>query len=418
MQLEKYSIGMGDRFGREGAAQMQAILDAKQRGVEITPVWNKSNREHSIIGTTPEDVRVEADNAVRGAGWDGSYRVDADHIGMVTVDKFIGASDFFTLDVADYIGLPSSVTAIAAFQESLTAYTGTLTIPGIGHAFTVTDETIQAIGGKYLAAAHQAGTIYRHIRDAKKEGSFIVEVSLDETDTPQSPLDLFFILAALAGEGIPVQTIAPKFVGEFHKGVDYIGDPNIFAREFEEHVLVLAHAVRVFNLPANLKLSVHSGSDKFSLYPAIHSILAKHGAGIHVKTAGTTWLEELIGLAAAGTDGLDVAKDVYEQAYARLDELCKPYATVVSIDREKLPLPAVVRNWTSEEFVNALRHDQTCPGYNEYLRQMLHVAFRIAAEMGERYLSALERHKIIVGANVTENMLKRHIEPLFIGRVG
>jgi len=415
MQLEKYSIGMGDRFGREGAAQMQAILAAKQRGVEITPVWNKSNREHTIVGTLPDDVRVEADAAVKATGWTGAYRVDADHIGVKTVDRFIAASDFFTLDVADFIGLPASEAELDAFQASLSAFKGELTIPGIATTFTVTDETIRTIGKKYFAAAKEAGVIYRHILAAKGDGAFIVEVSMDETDKPQTPLELFFILAALGGEGIPLQTVAPKFVGEFHKGVDYIGDPAVFAREFEEDVLVVAHAVKTFNLPPNLKLSVHSGSDKFSLYPAMHAILAKHGAGIHLKTAGTTWLEELIGLAAAGGDGLEVAKAVYTQAYARLDELCKPYATVVSIDNSKLPLPEVVMAWTSEEYVNALRHDQSCPGYNVNLRQMLHVAFRIAAEMGERYHAALVRHERVVGANVTENILKRHVEPLFLG---
>jgi tagaturonate epimerase len=415
MQLEKYSIGMGDRFGREGAAQMQAILAAKHHGIDITPVWNKSNREHSIVGTTPGDVRLEADNAVQASGWTGSYRVDADHIGMATVDKFIAASDFFTLDVADFIGRSVSDAELDAFRQSLSAFIGALTIPGIAAPFSVTDDLIRAIGTQYCAAIQEAGKIYRHILGAKGEGAFIVEVSLDETDKPQSPLELFFIMGALASEGIPMQTIAPKFVGEFHKGVDYIGDPDVFAREFEAHVLVVAHAIRTFRLPANLKLSVHSGSDKFSLYPAMRVILAKHDAGIHVKTAGTTWLEELIGLAAAGSDGLEVAKDIYAQAYARLDELCKPYATVVSIDASKLPLPSVVNAWTSQEYVNALRHDQSCVAYNVYLRQMLHVAFRIAAEMGDRYTSALDRHAKIVGANVTENILKRHIEPMFIG---
>jgi tagaturonate epimerase len=415
MQLEKYSIGIGDRFGREGVAQMEAIIAAQKRGIEITPVWNKSNREHTIVGTLPDDVRREADHAVQATGWNGSYRVDADHIGVKTVDKFIASADFFTLDVADFIGLPDSDTELDAFTASLSAFKGELHIPGIAKSFTVTDETIRMVGKKYYAAAKEAGAIYRHILAAKGAGAFIVEVSMDETDKPQTPLDLFFILAALAGEGIPLQTVAPKFVGEFHKGVDYIGDPAQFAREFEEDVLVLAHAVNIFNLPANLKLSVHSGSDKFSLYPGMRSALTKHDAGIHLKTAGTTWLEELIGLAAAGGDGLEVAQEVYAQAYARLDELCKPYATVVSIDRSKLPSPAVVNGWTSKEYVDALRHDQSCAAYNVNLRQMLHVAFRIAAEMGERYMSALARHEKIVGANVTENILKRHVEPLFIG---
>lgn len=414
MQLEKYSIGIGDRFGREGTAQMQAFLAARERGIAITPVWNKSNREHTIVGTEPDDVRCEADAAVKATGWTGAYRVDADHIGVKTVDRFIAASDFFTLDVADYIGTPASAEELDAFQQSLSAFKGELNIPGIEKSFLVTDETIRTIAQKYLAAAREAGTIYRHILAKKGDGAFIVEVSMDETDSSQTPLELFFILAALAQEKIPVQTIAPKFVGEFHKGVDYIGDTRAFEREFEEDILVVAHAVKTFSLPSGLKLSVHSGSDKFSLYPIIRRLIAKYDTGIHLKTAGTTWLEELIGLAAADGDGLAIAKDIYAQAYARMEELCKPYATVVRIDREKLPLPATVSAWSSKQFVDALRHDQSNPAYNVHLRQMLHVAFRIAAEMGSRYTSALERYQSIVGANVAENILDRHIKALFL----
>jgi hypothetical protein len=238
---------------------------------------------------------------------------------------------------------------------------------------------------------------------------------MDETDAPQTPAELFFILSAIAQEGIPIQTIAPKFSGKFLKGIDYVGDVHAFAQEFEEDILVISHAVSVFNLPKNLKLSVHSGSDKFSLYPIMHRAINKYKAGLHLKTAGTTWLEELIGLAAAGGDGLAIAKDVYAQAYARIDELCKPYASVVEIDRSKLPAPSEVAKWTSEQFVSALQHDQKNPAFNIHLRQMLHVAFKIASEMGTRYTSALKTFEDSVDTAVTGNIFKRHIKPLFIG---
>ena len=115
INLERFSIGIGDRFGREGPAQLAAFLKAKAAGVAITPVWNKSNREHTIVGTHPDSVRAEADAAVRALNWTGSYRVDADHIGLKTVDRFIGASDFFTIDVADFIGQPASADAVRDF---------------------------------------------------------------------------------------------------------------------------------------------------------------------------------------------------------------------------------------------------------------------------------------------------------------
>lgn len=415
MILEKYSIGVGDRFGYQGAAQLRALQIAEKQDVKVVPVWNKSNREHSIIGTNPEDTRREADAAVKTTGWKEPYYVDADHIGINNVDKFIPYCDFFTLDVADFIGKAVTASELETFERSSGKFKGKLQIPNASRDFIVTDEIIRAIGTKYLYAVKEAAKTYQHIRKNKAESAFIVEVSMDETDAPQTPVELFFILSAIAQEGIPIQTIAPKFSGKFLKGIDYVGNVRAFAQEFEEDILIISHAVSVFNLPKNLKLSVHSGSDKFSLYPIMHQAINKHNAGLHLKTAGTTWLEELIGLAAAGGDGLAIAKDVYAQAFARREELCKPYASVVEIDNSKLPLPSLVSSWSSEQFISALRHDQQHPGFNVNLRQMLHVAFKIASEMGPRYTFALKTFESSVSAAVTGNIYQRHISPLFIG---
>jgi hypothetical protein len=161
---------------------------------------------------------------------------------------------------------------------------------------------------------------------------------------------------------------------------------------------------------------VHSGSDKFALYRPMHEALKKFHAGVHLKTAGTTWLEELIGLAAAGGDGLEIAKDVYRGAWGRFDELCAPYASVVDIDREQLPRPEAVAQWDGHAFAAALRHDAACPDYNPHLRQLLHVGYKVAAEMGDRFLAALERHAEVIAANVTHNLYQRHIRPLFLGQ--
>jgi hypothetical protein len=226
---------------------------------------------------------------------------------------------------------------------------------------------------------------------------------------------MFFILAAIADEGIPSQTIAPKFTGRFNKGVDYVGNVAQFAKEFEEDLAVIAFAVKQFGLPNNLKLSVHSGSDKFSIYKSINKAMKKFDAGLHLKTAGTTWLEELIGLAMAGGDGLAVAKQVYAKAFGRFDELCGPYATVIDIDRNKLPSPGAVEKWSGEDFAQALRHNQSCKNYNPNFRQLLHVGYKVAAELGRGYLDALEKYEQIVAKNVTENIYDRHIRRVFIG---
>jgi hypothetical protein len=159
---------------------------------------------------------------------------------------------------------------------------------------------------------------------------------------------------------------------------------------------------------------VHSGSDKFSLYPIVRRNLPKFGAGLHLKTAGTTWLEELIGLAEAGGDALAFAKEIYASALDHVDELCAPYATVIDIDRAKLPSAAEANGWNSEQFVRALRHVPSDPLFNSSLRQLLHVAFKLAAKTGRRYLELLETNSEIVARNVTENIFIRHLQPLFI----
>ncbi len=414
MTLGKYSFGIGDRFCHEGKPQLAALIKAKEQGLDITPVWNKSHREHTIIGTTPADTRREADDAIMACGWDGSYFVDADHIGLNNVDGFIEPSDFFTLDVADYIGKTADEADVNSFVQKHKKYIGSIAIDSIDETFNISEEQIKTIADKFLLAVKQAGKIYRHIAEVKGEGNFITEVSMDETDQPQTPVEMFFILAAIADEGIPAQTIAPKFTGRFNKGVDYVGDVTAFAKEFEEDVAVLAFAVKEFGLPENLKLSIHSASDKFSIYGPIAKTLKKSDAGLHIKTAGTTWLEELIGLATAGGDGLSIAKEVYAGAISRMDELCGPYETVIDIAREKLPTAQEVDKWDGEKFASALRHDQSCEQYNPNFRQLLHVAYKIAAEMGTRFSDALKKHENIIAENVTENIYERHIRPLFI----
>jgi hypothetical protein len=226
---------------------------------------------------------------------------------------------------------------------------------------------------------------------------------------------LLVILAALASEGVPAQTIAPRFTGRFNKGVDYVGDLARFEREFHDDLAILAFAARRYGLPANLKLSVHSGSDKFSIYGPIRRTLRQFDAGVHLKTAGTTWLEELIGLAEAGGEGLEIAQEIYEQAWLHREEYCAPYAEVIDIDPARLPAPERVRQFTSQEFTSALRHDQANPGYNPHFRQLLHVGFKAAAKLGPRYLEALGRCRETVSRNVTENLFERHIKPVFLG---
>jgi hypothetical protein len=415
LELGKFSLGMGDRFAHQAKAQLQACILAAEQGADITPVWNKSNREHTIIGSQPPSVRAAAQKAVTELGWKKSWHVDADHIRLETVDKFLDSSDFFTIDVADSIGQPATAESIAAFVKRHPELSGTVKIPKISRPFKITHDEVVRVAGKYLRAVQDAGKIYRHIAKAKGAGNFITEVSMDETDSPQTPPELLIILAALADEKIPLQTIAPKFTGRFNKGVDYVGDIKQFEKEFNDDLAVIAFAIEKYGLPKNLKLSVHSGSDKFSIYEPIRRALKKTGAGLHIKTAGTTWLEELIGLAEAGGDALALAKEIYSDALDHREELCAPYATVINIDPKKLPSKEKVAKWTSKKFVSALRHDQKCKDFNPHFRQLLHVGFKIAAKKGDTYLKMLEANEAVVARNVTANLYERHLKPLVVG---
>ena len=416
LRLNKYSVGTGDRFAHQAKAQLQACMKALASGVEVVPVWNKSNREHTIIGSEPASVRQAADAAVKALGWKLPYFCDADHITLQTAGRFLDSCDFYTIDVADFIGKAAPAADIDNFVKRRPELLGRIQLQGTDEAFQITQENLRQTAQKYLTAVKKAGEVYRTIEKAKGKGNFIPEVSMDETDSAQSPVELLIILAAIADEGIPVQTIAPRCSGRFNKGVDYIGDVTQFEREFALDVAAIAYAVEHFGLPENLKLSVHSGSDKFSIYPAIHATMKKFNAGVHLKTAGTTWLEELIGLAEAGGEGLALAKEIYAEAYAHREELCAPYATVIDIDPARLPSPDVVRGWSSEQYTSALRHVREAAAYNSSLRQLLHVGFKVAAKMGRRYLELLEANETVIAKNVTENLYDRHIAPVFLGR--
>ncbi|MBT5320837.1 MAG: hypothetical protein HOL43_00555 [Verrucomicrobiales bacterium] len=412
LTLEKYTIGVGDRFAHQAKAQLQACVKLAENGIDVIPVWNKSNREHSFIGSEPQSVFDSAQAAVEALGWERGWHVDADHINMDTVDKYLDCSDFFTIDVADSIGQAPEGDAVETFLGKHPELVGSVSIEGIDEPIEITREYVEEVAGKYLSAVAEAAKIYRHIESKKNE--FIAEVSMDETDAPQTPPELLIILAALADEGVQLQTIAPKFTGRFNKGVDYVGDLAQFEKEFNDDLAVIAHAIAKYGLPENLKLSVHSGSDKFSIYPIIGNAIRRTGAGVHVKTAGTTWLEELIGLAEAGGEGLALSKEIYAKALENVDAMCEPYASVIDIDSAKLPAVDEVNDWSGDQYANALRHVQEHPEFNQHFRQLLHIAFKLAAKEGARYTDLLKTNAEVVGKNVTENLYDRHFKRLFV----
>ena len=378
-------------------------------------MWNKSNREHGIVGSRPLSVREAAEKAVKELGWTGPWHVDADHIRLETVDAFIESSDFFTLDVADSIGHPAREDMIQAFMGRHPELAGRREIPGIERPLEMSRAEVFNTAAKYLSAVQEAGRIYRHIERAKGPGRFITEVSMDETDSPQTPSELLLILAAMADEGIPLQTIAPKFTGRFNKGVDYAGDVAQFEREFADDLAVIAfcgdgirpaekpEAERAFRQRQIFDLRADPPrAGEVRCGPAFEDGGHHLARGIN-RTGGN------------GRRGARAGENNLWRGVGASRGLCAPPCeTVIDIDPAKLPGREEVAAWSSAQFTAALRHDPGCPEFNPHLRQLLHVGFKIAAKQGDRYRNMLAACEPAVSRNVTQNLYERHLKPLFL----
>src|SRR5665213_1540868 len=184
LTLPKFSIGVGDRFAHQAKAQLAACILAADAGVEVVPVWNKSNREHTIIGSEPVQTRVAADAAVKELGWTKPYFLDADHINLKTVQRFLDPCDFFTLDVADLIGKPAEDEDVKQFLGAHPELVGTVTIPEIAEPFKTDKAFIEGVAHKFLAAVRHAGEIYRLLVEEKGTGRFVPKASCDEPAMP------------------------------------------------------------------------------------------------------------------------------------------------------------------------------------------------------------------------------------------
>jgi hypothetical protein len=160
-------------------------------------------------------------------------------------------------------------------------------------------------------------------------------------------------------------------------------------------------------------MSIHSGSDKFAIYPHIGSLIKKYDKGIHVKTAGTTWLEEVNGLALAGGESLDFVKDLYFKSLDNIEDLCAPYADVIDINVSSLPSKQDVAKWNGKKFSEYIMHNKENKLYNPDMRQLLHVAYKIAAHEIDEYFRLIEANEQIISECVYENIYKRHICRLF-----
>lgn len=301
------SFGFGDRLGLATPGHIAALraaittyqLPLTNHQLPLSPIFaQQSVRENSRTGRTPQQVMDDARRAVEAARWDLPWGADADHLKSVDdLPPFVAAGyTFFTVDPGAHVDNAADGAPLPVLQEKARGVDWDelsalyLSENGDQPWGQFDAETLLRAVVKYGRAIRHSVEMFRHLSQMKADFDF--EISVDETDSPTTPLEHYFIASELTRAGVRFTSLAPRFIGRWEKGVDYLGDLSALDAEMQKHAAV----VRRFG---TYKLSLHSGSDKFSVYP----LLAKHFAGrFHVKTAGTSYLEALRVLAAREPD--------------------------------------------------------------------------------------------------------------------
>jgi hypothetical protein len=377
------SFGFGDRLGLATPGHIAAV-----RGTGLAPVFaQQSVRENTRTGRTPQQVLDDARRAVEAAGWDAPWGADADHLKSVDdFPPFVEAGyTLFTIDPGEHVDNAASSYPLPVLQEKVK---GLEWEPLESRYLQSTreepwrqfdKESLLRAAVKYGRAIAHTATLYHRLRTMKDEFDF--EVSVDETDAPTTPLEHYFIANELTQAGVRFTSLAPRFIGRFEKGVDYIGDLTALDAEMAHHAAV----TRNFG---TYKISLHSGSDKFSVYP----LLVKHwGSRLHIKTAGTSYLEALRTFAVT-------EPDLFDRLWALgLERYAEDRATYhVSADPGKIP--------SGLSFSDLLD--------NFHAREILHVTFGSALmKFGAEIKAALVKHMDVYNGNLQKHF-RRHLDLL------
>jgi len=360
------SFGFGDRLGLATPGHIAAVC-----GTKFAPIFaQQSVRENARTGRTPQQVMDDAKRAVDAAKWDAPWGADADHLKIVEdIHPFVEAGyTFFTVDPGEHVDNGADSDPLDVLKRKAAAFINwdqlsMLYLDQNGEQAWGDFEAVslQRAMVKYDRAIQHAASMFKRLSDLTD--AFDFEVSVDETDSPTTPLEHFFIANELTRLGVRFTSLAPRFIGRFEKGVDYIGDLNTLDTELAKHAAVTAHF-------GTYKLSLHSGSDKFSVYP----LVAKHwGERIHVKTAGTSYLEALRVLASHEPD---LFLKIYSLGCERYETDKRTYH--VSAELDLLPniddLPSLLNDF--------------------HAREVLHVTFGSAlSQFGVELKTALTKHE-------------------------
>ena len=359
------SFGFGDRLGLATPGHIAAV-----RGTKFAPVFvQQSVRENERTGRTPQQVMDDAKRAVESAGWDLPWGADADHLKTVEdLAPFVEAGyTFFTVDPGGFVDHTADTHSPDVLSQKIRGAAwdelSALYLHGIGDGIwgQFDPETLRRAIVKYGRAIQHTVAMFNRLSQIRDEFDF--EVSVDETDLPTTPLEHFFIANELTRLGVRFTSLAPRFIGRFEKGVDYIGDIDTLETELEKHAAVTAHF-------GTYKLSLHSGSDKFSVYPLITKYWGDY---IHVKTAGTSYLEALRVLAR-------YTPDLFLKIYSLG---CERY----EIDRRTYHVSAQLERLPSTDDLPSMLNDF-------HAREMLHVTFgSVLVQFGRELRGALVRYE-------------------------
>jgi hypothetical protein len=404
------SAGLGDRLGLATPGHVRAVRAA---GGNIAPIYpQQSIREMQRTGRTPQQVMDEAMWGIFGEGWREGFGADADHLKTpADIDVCVAAGyTFFTIDpsahVDDSAETADDATLRAAFEAlpwadlndtaaaALARY-GNLSQEIEGHLVTFDEQSALRAAVKYGKALAHIARMYRHLQEVSTRSTEL-EVSVDETEQVTSQAEHIYIVSELKRLGVQFVSLAPRYVGRFEKGVDYIGDLDELDRDFAVHAAIARHY-------GPYKLSLHSGSDKFSVYP----IAVRHTRGlVHLKTAGTSYLEALHTIAALDTA---LFREIYQFARERYTTDKASYH--VSAELEKAPLSEDVADADLPELLNQFD-----------AREIFHVTFGSVlttktADGGwlfyDRFMKLLRDNPEAYADNLKEHFL-RHLRPFAV----
>lgn len=377
------SFGFGDRLGLATPGHIAAV-----KGTGFSPIFaQQSVRENARTGRTPMQVMEDARRAVEAAGWDAPWGADADHLKTVDdLPDFAAAGfTFFTVDPGAHVDNAADNDSLAVLREKSQGenwdeLTGIYLSQTTEQGFGVFDrEKLLRAVVKYVRAIRHTVGMYQRLAEMTQDFDF--EVSVDETDAPTTPLEHYFIANELTRRGVKFTSLAPRFIGRFEKGVDYIGDLSALDAELARHAAV----TRCFG---TYKISLHSGSDKFSVYP----LVIKHwGSRLHVKTAGTSYLEAMRTLAVLEPE---LFTNIWELGLRRY-----------SVDRATYHVSADTARVPAGIQLAALLDDFQA-------REILHVTYGSALlQFGAEMKAALLKHASAYQANLQKHF-NRHLQAL------